>query len=124
MDLNAISKPKNERKKRALDFSFSILFLLSYPIIFWFVDKKIGFLQNIFLVLTGKKTWVGYWDESEVGDHLPKMKKGVLYPIDRLKRVKFTEDTAKKLNAVYARAYSTRNDIAIIGAGFKSLGRS
>lgn len=124
MDLNAISKPKNERKKRALDFSFSLLFLMSYPLICWFVKRKIGFLRNIFSVLFGKKSWVGYWDESEIGDHLPKMKKGVLYPIDRLKRRKFTEDTAKKLNAVYARAYSTRNDIAIIGAGFKSLGRN
>lgn len=123
MDLNAINKPKNKRKKRALDVGFSLIFLLSLPISIWFVKQKKGFIQNIFRVLLGAKSWVGFSPQGQITQNLPKIKQGVLHPIDRLKRVKSHDDTARKLNAVYARAYSTRNDVAIIGSGFKSLGR-
>ncbi len=123
MDLNAISNPKNKRKKRSLDVLLATTMLLTSPILVWFVKKKWGFIKNIFQVLSGKKSWVGYANTTELSPELPKIKPGVLNPIDRLSRVKHPLDTGKKLNAVYARAYSTRNDLAIIGSGFKRLGR-
>ncbi len=123
MDLNSISKPTNRRKKRALDIVISLILLLSYPFTVWFVNFKIGFLKNILNVLVGRKSWVGFPAQIEGNQNLPKIKPGVLYPVDRLKRLKSQKNTGRKLNAVYARAYSTRNDLAIIGAGFKSLGR-
>ncbi len=123
LDLNAISNPKNKRKKRSLDVAFASILLVTCPVTIWFIKKKFGFVKNIFQVLGGKKSWVGYANPADLSPELPKIKPGVLNPIDRLNRVKHPLDTGKKLNAVYARAYSTRNDLAIIGSGFKSLGR-
>lgn len=123
MDIDAVSKPKNKRKKRLLDIVLSIVFLLGFPIFLWGVKNKTGFFTNIFSVLFGQKSWVGYSLTQDADVQLPKLKKGVLGPLDRLKRIKAPEDTAKKLNAVYAREYSTRNDLSIISSGYRNLGR-
>lgn len=123
MDIDAVSKPKNKRKKRLLDLLLSFVFLIGFPVLVWGVKNKSGFLTNIFSVLFGQKSWVGYSLKQSADLQLPKLKKGVLGPLDRLKRIKAPEETAKKLNAVYAREYSTRNDLSIITAGFRNLGR-
>ena len=123
MDIDAVSKPKNKRKKRLLDLLLSFVFLIGFPVLVWGVKNKSGFLTNIFSVLFGQKSWVGYSLKPSADLQLPKLKKGVLGPLDRLKRIKAPEETAKKLNAVYAREYSTRNDLSIITAGFRNLGR-
>ena len=123
MDIVAVSKPKNRRKKRLLDFLLSIVFLLGFPLMFWGVKNKAGFFINIFSVMFGQKSWVGYSLTQNADVQLPKLRKGVLGPLDRLKRIKAPAETAKKLNAVYAREYSTRNDLSIISAGYVNLGR-
>ncbi len=123
MDIDAVSKPKNKRKKRLLDFSLSILFICGLPFLIWLVKSKLTFISNIFSVLIGQKSWVGYSLAQTTDQQLPKLKKGVLGPLDRLRRIKAPNETSKKLNAVYARAYSTRNDLSIITSGFKNLGR-
>lgn len=123
MDIDAVSKPKNKRKKRTLDFILSVFFLIGSPVLIWLVENKAGFISNIFSVMAGHKSWVGYSQAQPADDLLPKIKKGVLGPLDRLRRIKAPQETARKLNAVYAREYSTRNDLSIIGAGLKNLGR-
>lgn len=123
MDIDAVTKPKNKRKKRLLDISLSLVFLIGSPLLIWGVKNKGGFISNIFLVLFGAKSWVGYSQSNFADLQLPKIKKGVLGPLDRLRRIKDPQETAKKLNAVYAREYSTRNDLSIITSGFKHLGR-
>ncbi|NEN24861.1 glycosyltransferase [Cryomorpha ignava] len=123
MDIDAVSKPKNKRKKRLLDFLLSFVLLIGLPVLIWGVKNKLGFLTNIFSVLFGQKSWVGYSVAQSTDLQLPNLKKGVLGPLDRLKRIKAPDETAKKLNAVYAREYSTRNDLSIITAGFRNLGR-
>ena len=123
MDIDAVTNPKNKRKKRLLDISISLIFLIGSPLLIWGVKNKGGFLSNIFLVLFGAKSWVGYSRANSADLQLPNIKKGVLGPLDRLRRIKDPQETAKKLNAVYAREYSTRNDLSIITSGFKHLGR-
>jgi len=123
MDIDAVTKPKNKRKKRMLDILLSLMFLIGFPILIWGVNNKGGFLSNIFLVLFGTKSWVGYSQSNPTDLQLPKIKNGVLGPLDKLQRIKDPKETAKKLNAVYAREYSTRNDLSIITSGFKHLGR-
>lgn len=123
MDIDAVTKPKNKRKKRLLDISLSLIFLIGSPLLIWGVKNKGGFISNMFLVLFGAKSWVGYSQSKSADLQLPKIKKGVLGPLDRLRRIKDPQETAKKLNAVYAREYSTRNDLSIITSGFKHLGR-
>src|SRR5690554_4686107 len=105
MNINAVTKPENKRKKRVLDISLSLLFLIGAPLLIWGVNNKGGFISNIFLVLFGKKSWVGYSQSSHNDIQLPKIKKGILEPLDRLRKIKDPQETAKKLNAVYAREY-------------------
>ncbi len=123
MDINAVSKPGNLRKKRTLDIALSILFLVSLPLNVWFVNNKSGFVTNIFAVLFGRKSWVGYSMLDIQTGELPKIRLGIVSPIDRLRHIKAPVDTARKLNIVYARAYSIRNDLSIIGSAYSQLGR-
>ncbi|MCA1763520.1 MAG: hypothetical protein LC664_11080 [Flavobacteriales bacterium] len=123
MDINAINKVVNRRKKGVFDFVFSLLLLVSLPVSIWFVQNKLGFVKNIFSVLRMKKSWVGYSGKGEIIKGLPKIRIGVLSPLDRVKRARDIEDTARKLNVVYARDYSLRNDIAIVLSEFGQLGK-
>jgi GT2 family glycosyltransferase len=124
MDLNAVNKASNKRRKRSLDCILALVFFFTYPILVWGVREKIGFLRNILSVLIGRKSWVGYSKTKTTQPDLPKIKTGVLNPMDRIKFLKSPEETAKKLNAVYAREYGLRKDLAIISSGFSQLGRT
>lgn len=123
MDLNSITKPSNRRRKRTLDIAFSIFSLITFPVVIWGISDKAGFLKNIFQVFMGKKSWVGYAPVKGTSSALPLIRKGVLSPLDKIRYLKTPEDTAKKLNAVYAREYGLRKDLAIISAAFNRLGR-
>ncbi len=123
MDLNAINRVSNTRRKRLMDLVLGLFFLLTYPFIVWGIKDKIGFLRNILSVLSGKKSWVGYAIPAAEKQHLPKIKKGVLSPLDKLRYVKSPNETGKKLNSIYAREYGLRKDLAIMSAGFPNLGR-
>ncbi|HKL40766.1 MAG TPA: glycosyltransferase family 2 protein, partial [Cryomorphaceae bacterium] len=123
MDLNAVNKASNKRRKRFFDFGLAMIFLFSYPITLFGVQEKMGFFKNIFSVLSGQKSWVGYAKTKSPQPDLPKIKSGVLNPMDRIRFLKSPEETAKKLNAVYAREYGLRKDMAILSSGFNRLGR-
>ncbi|MGB6037153.1 MAG: hypothetical protein WBG42_12850, partial [Cryomorphaceae bacterium] len=123
MDLNAVNKASNKRRKRFLDFSLAIALLLCYPFAVWGVHEKIGFFMNILSVFSGRKSWVGYAKTKSPQPDLPPIKSGVLSPMDRIRFLKSPDETAKKLNAVYAREYGLRKDMAIISSGFSRLGR-
>lgn len=123
VDINAVNKAINRRKKGVFDFIFALFLLVTFPISMWFVRDKPGFFKNIFSVLLANKSWVGYSGNSSIIKGLPKIRKGVLTPLDRVKRARDIEDTARKLNAVYARDYSLRNDISLVISEFRQLGK-
>ncbi len=123
MDLNAVSKQANKRKKRVFDLLSALALLVTSPLTVWFVHEKFQFFQNIIAVLFGHRSWVGYAPGQMEGKRLPHLKPGILNPMDRLGRMKVPEDTARKLNVVYARDYSMRNDLNILTKGFSHLGR-
>lgn len=55
-----ISEPHQQRMKRVVDILVSMVLLLSVPV-YWFLFRKSRvFLNHIFQVLSGSKTWVGY----------------------------------------------------------------
>lgn len=123
MDLNVIDKSSNLRRKRAFDFTLALFFIPLSPLLIWGMEDKIGFIKNSFLVLFGTKSWVGYMPIKTEQTDLPQIKPGVLNPLDRVKSLKAPEETAKKLNVIYAREYGLRKDLAIISSGFTHLGR-
>ncbi len=123
MELNTVNKPINRRRKWLFDKLMAILLLLSSPVSIWFVKNKMGYLLNIASVLLGRKSWVGYALTPADNKKLPTLKDGVLNPLDKIRSIGDARETAKKLNTVYARAYSLRNDFTICLAGFQNLGR-
>ena len=82
------------------------------------------FIRNIFEVLFRKKSWVGYSKTNPGVENLPKIRNGVLSPLDALKLEKVKDTTIHHLNFLYAKDYSASNDLDIIWKGFRNLGNS
>lgn len=126
VDINlAIQQPYQVRNKRMLDVLLSFLFLLLSPFVILFVRSKGGFMKNMFNVIAGKKSLVGYAPTDNENRYLPSVKKGVLSPLDRLKQKKNqSSENMHRLNLLYARDYSVYKDLSILLKGFKNLGET
>ncbi len=116
-----IANPLNKRNKRLFDIVISFFILLLSPILMFF-QKKIGhFFANIFAVLFGRKSWVGYRSDVDVS-RLPKLKPSVLSPLDAIKVKGNSKATVEHLNFLYAKDYDLGRDFEILWLGMKSLG--
>jgi hypothetical protein len=115
-----LNKPFERHKKRIFDIVFSILTLGLSPILLLFQKKPLHFFNNWFQVLLGRKTWVGY-AKSENVKLLPRIKEGVLSPLDRNNRI-MNEISIQKLNFLYAKDYSIEKDFIILLKSLRSLG--
>jgi hypothetical protein len=105
--VNSIGKPANRRSKRLFDAASALLLLLTFPLWFLFVRGHFKSVVNTFLVLVGKRTWVGYL-ESDHPDppELPKLKKGVLNPGIHLSEETLTPERITEINVVYSQRLS------------------
>ncbi len=118
-----IAKPMASRNKRVLDLSLALAFIMTFPAIFLFIKRKAPFIKNIFAVLFGKKTWVGFEPMAGQTVNLPVLRAGVLSPLDALPSKKVNEPTARRLNFLYAKDYEMMKDLEIIWKGFRELGK-
>ena len=119
VDIKAIDTRTNRRNKRLFDFlmaCFSIVFWLPLALL---VKKPLRFLKNAFLVLMGRKSWVGYCPVADETRRLPKIKAGVFNPASYLDE-SVLNDVAflNQLNLVYARDYTVWKDAEVF---FKSF---
>ncbi len=116
----AIAKPESQRSKRLLDVVVSSTLLMTFPIHCLFVKKPIKLIRNIFLTLSGTKTWVGFSD-SDSSTHLHPIPDGVLTPSSNL-GVHVDESTMRRLDLLYAKEYKTIHDVSIILRNYRYLG--
>jgi lipopolysaccharide/colanic/teichoic acid biosynthesis glycosyltransferase len=126
IDINTIIKPVNKRNKKLFDIVSSILLLILFPILLFIVKNPLGLLVNIFNVLFGKYSWVGYYQSKNNTNnisHLPKIKVGILTPVDAIKNLQLDEATTEKLNLLYAKDYHINNDLNTILKGIRNIGR-
>jgi O-antigen biosynthesis protein len=124
IDINAIIKRSNRRKKRMLDFLVALSLLVFYPFALFLVRNPVGLLRNIFSVLFAFKSWIGFTPHSEYeAGKLPEIKHGVLNPMDAFQNKNVPEGTTNRLDLLYARDYKLTNDLNIIIKGFRHLGR-
>ncbi len=127
IDINSIAKPENKRNKRLFDIFASLLMLPLLPYLLLVVEQKSGLIKNIFAVLFGLKSWVGYNAIQQLDEPilkpLPVIKKGVLSPIDGIK-IKTKSSNINKLNLLYSKDYTVWQDVRIVLKAFKHLGRS
>ncbi|HKI89013.1 MAG TPA: hypothetical protein VKA38_08305, partial [Draconibacterium sp.] len=123
VNVNAISKRSNLRKKRIFDVAFAMIYLLLCPFIVWFFKKRSNFIQNAFNVFTGKRTWIGYVPEPKTYKDLPNLKPAILHPGDLFTEIRLDDERKRQLNMLYAKDYSISTDAEILLKGWKSLDR-
>ena len=124
IEVDGISTPKNKRLKRLFDIVTAILFLIIFPFLIFFIKNPIGLLRNIFRVIFGIKSWVGYKMSDHVNDKFfPSIKPGILTPRDGYNAIDPSPETLESVNLTYANNYKIYNDISIIYRSYKFLGR-
>ncbi|NQU55383.1 MAG: glycosyltransferase [Bacteroidetes bacterium] len=123
VNVNAISKASNKRKKRFLDIEIALFYLVISPLLIWFFKNKTKFFGNIFKTLTGNKSWIGYISEQNTFENLPLLKPGVLNPGDLFAELKLDTEKKAQLNMLYAKDYSILTDAEILFKGWRNLDR-
>jgi GT2 family glycosyltransferase len=116
-----IAYPLNRRNKRLVDVLLALFFLLTYPLHLPFVNTPGRFFGNILAVLSGRKSWVGYEPVEGQASNLPKIKPGVLSPLDALSVQNINEPTIQRLNFLYAKDYQVSRDLEIVWKGYRRL---
>jgi lipopolysaccharide/colanic/teichoic acid biosynthesis glycosyltransferase len=125
IDVNLnIASTISKRNKRLFDIAFSLSMIVLFPLIFWVVNNKLEFFKNIFSVLIGQKTWVGYEKNNFKNNNyqLPKIKKSILTTAYLHPDKTLTEDTKARLNLLYAKDYEVYTDWQIIINNIPYLG--
>ncbi len=115
----SIAKPANRRNKRLLDIVVALLFIISFPLHLILQKNPFRFYINIFTVLLGKKTWVGY--TSALND-LPLIRHGVITSTALPTLLnELPEESLRKSDEWYATSYSPLLDLQKIRSGYKFL---
>lgn len=113
----ALNTPLQLRKKRLFDIVFGLCCLPLLPLLLLVVKNRANFVLNIFKVLLGEKTWVGY--APVLGDELlPELKPSVLNPMGVNTSEQLSAETIHKMNFNYAKDYTLEKDLSIL---FKSM---
>ena len=116
-----IGQPQYRRYKRVADVVWCLFFLVSLPVHLLLVKKRGGFVSNLFKVLSGKCTWVGY---SVAGKLLPPLKPGIISPTAKPVQVtqSLTTESLYTIDHWYARDYEWTDDVRLIARGYRWLG--
>lgn len=125
-----IAEKVSQRNKRLTDLFLCGILLVSLPVQLIIVENKRGLLKNLLVVFINKKSWVGYASSENPAYKLPKIKPGILSPLDRLYRMKtlshesfsLDESTVNRLNFFYAKDYHPTVDMDIVWKGWRNLG--
>ena len=120
LPLQSIYQKRCRRQKRTFDVVSSVVLLLLFVFDIWFVERKGGFVRNLFDVLFGRKSWVGL--RLTVSESEKPLAPSVLHPADAYPNNAFSDEMLVRLEEIYARDYSVRNDLGIMTKSFGKLG--
>ncbi len=119
IDVNNVGRPENRREKRLLDLVVSFTALLFWWLLIWFQKNKLNFLPNVFSVLFGIYSWVGYGKATR--KDLPALKPSVLTPAGTMQGL-INEERVNKAFLNYSKDYHIENDLRIIFKSWRLLG--
>ena len=115
-----IARPLQRRNKRLFDIIATLVLLLTLPLNIFFVKNIINYIQDLFFVFIGRKTWVGYAQTQTTDRDLPKIKPAVFSPLDGINLPRPEDTTVQRLNFLYAKDYDTGKDFEILRKGIFS----
>lgn len=124
-DLYTLDKKYNlsdfgkQRSKRLFDLLAAIVLILLSPVAVFTVKRPAAFFGNIFSVLAGRRTWIGY---SMATQALPQTRRGILPPYNVLGDYEPDAHIREKLDIQYAEDYHTSTDLKLLLKNFKYLG--
>lgn len=121
--LNAIDKPENKRKKRMFDILVSLGLLFTFPLYIIFLKNRLQVFSNILSVLLGRLSWIGYEMSNEIMA-LPKIKKGILNPLDPYSHLEADNLMKSQSNLLYAKDYQIGHDATILRSSIRQIGRT
>jgi hypothetical protein len=120
---NSIGKESNLRSKRLFDVISSLSLIVTFPFWFLLIKKPVRALTNLFRVLFGWKTIVGYCAREGTDiSSLPKLRTGILNPAISIEENQNETDTCNKLNMIYAKDYKISSDLQVLWKGFNRIG--
>ena len=104
-------------RKYMLDFVLAGMLLVTLPIYLLLIKNKREYIELIWKVLKGQRSWVGY-HETAAHDHLPQLRKGIFTPLAELKSRNLDQTALDRLNFLYARDYTVEKDLRILAKNF------
>src|SRR5205823_9501399 len=115
------SNSYNQRIKRFIDFTLSLVFLLTFPLHFISVKKTLPFFYNCLRVLFAKRTWVGY---ATNGASLPPLRKGIVgcNGLSVNSTQQLPTESLRRMDYWYARDYEPIQDLKILWKSYRALG--
>ncbi|MBL8010026.1 MAG: glycosyltransferase [Flavobacteriales bacterium] len=121
LEAHAVNSPASRRTKRIADVVVSVVLMLTLPVNLWFVRQRRGYVANLWQVLLGRRTWVGYHRHPARAAKLPHLQRGVLDPVRAL-GVPADALIVDRLNLMYAKDYRVWDDLRYIRRGFALMG--
>lgn len=123
-DIKAIDTVGNRRSKRLFDLITALLSMSLLVVLVFVVQSPFRFLKNTFLVLFGRKTWVGYCKASNTSTmRLPVIREGVLSPASVFQSENIDPELIRQINILYARDYNVWKDLMIFVKAVRKLGQ-
>ncbi len=119
----AIATPFNKRSKRIFDLIASLFLLLTLPFNIFIIRNPAGLVANIFHVLAGKNSWIGYAGGRQQQFQLPLIRTGIITPIDELRTASLNDAAVSRINLLYAKDYSASLDAELFLKCYRLLGR-
>ena len=104
----AINDRTNRRSKWLFDRVTSLVLLLLLPLALLIFRRRRELLRNLFPVLSGRKTWVGYAGGERATHKLPRLRPAAFTPAN-ISEITDT-DVLRHLNFLYARDYTVGED--------------
>ena len=109
-----LADPVHRRQKRAFDVVASLLLLVFFPILCWWMRRPMRQILCIFMVLGGVKTWVGYGPGEPDLAGLPSIREGVFPVIAAEVSASWSGQEIHHQHFLYARDYRVGTDLGIL----------
>ncbi|MDP4274254.1 MAG: glycosyltransferase [Bacteroidota bacterium] len=113
VNFNSIGTQQNRRKKRLFDLVLSLLLIFVSPLMIVFIKHPFKFCHDLFSVIWGLFSWVGYSEGEDISD-LPVIRKGIFSP---------SVFNPPMSDLLYAKNYLVANDLKICILSILQSGR-